>query len=663
MKLLSILLMFFIFSSVISCGEEEKKEEKNVNNRSLCENVVCQDNAECVEEKGDSYIELSVHCECNEGFILDVGMNLCIYPEIDPCENIECQENAECVEGEDAYIETPVHCECNEGFILNVGSNLCVRPEMKEKKIRFMAANITSGDNQAYEEEGIRIFKALKADIIMIQEFNYKSNSKTDVDNFVETTFGAEYSYFKGTPNGNGDIPNGVISKYPITKSGEWVDPRVSDRKIDWVEIKVNNDIKFFVVSVHLKGQEDSSQITAAQIIAKKISEHKKVNLGYYYIVGGDFNGEAAVSNEGFGKYNNENIFFVDGDFPKSEYGDDGNTNRSRTAKLDFILVDENLQKFQTSTDYCISDDSCKKYEDGLVFDSRDYSSSDLSTYFSPVESSDCEAKNMQHLAIVKDFLISDKVIEEKKDILTKEEFNSIFKNPLAVNKDIWCPGYDFYNYEDFITATKEYPLFGNEGSEEIKKREIAAFLANISRETTGGADDIAGGRYLWGLCWIEQIACEDGSCTQYCQESNTEYSCVDGKTYHGRGPIQLTWNYNYGAVGEKIGVDLLSNPELVSTNASISFRTALWFWMTAQGLKPSAHDVMVGNWTPNDDDISKNRKPGFGMTINIINGKNECAKPDDSRMLDRVEHFKFFSELLNTTIGENIYCDEMEHY
>ena len=621
MKLLSILLMFFIFSLVVSCGEEKKEEEKNINNRSLCENVVCQDNAHCVEGEG----------------LVDAQ---------------------------------PVRCECDEGFILNAEDNLCVRPEIKDEKIRFMAANITSGNNQAYEEEGIRIFKALKADIIMIQEFNYKSNSKADIDSFVKTTFGAEYSYFKGTPNANGDIPNGIISRYPITKSGEWVDPRVSDRKIDWVEIKLADkvedlDVNLFVVSVHLKGQEDNSQINAAQIIAKKISEHKRANSGFYYIVGGDFNGEAAVSDEGFGKYNNENIFFVDGEFPKSEYGNDGNTNRSRTAKLDFILVDENLQKFQVSTDYCISDDTCKKYQDGLVFDSRDYSRTDLESYFSPVESNDCEAKNMQHLAVVKDFIITSKppIVDEKKDILTKEEFDSIFKNPLAVNKDIWCPGYDFYNYEDFITATREYPLFGNEGSEEIKKREIAAFLANISRETTGGADDIAGGRYLWGLCWIEQIGCEDGSCTRYCQEINTEYSCVDGKTYHGRGPIQLTWNYNYGAVGEKIGVDLLSNPELVSTNASISFRTALWFWMTPQGLKPSAHDVMVNNWTPNTDDISKNRKSGFGMTINIINGKNECGKANDSRMLDRVRHFEFFVELLNTTTGENIYCDEMEHY
>jgi chitinase len=268
----------------------------------------------------------------------------------------------------------------------------------------------------------------------------------------------------------------------------------------------------------------------------------------------------------------------------------------------------------------------------------------------------------MQHLAVVKDFLIGEKEVV-KKEILTEEEFNSIFKNPLASGKSGACPGYDFYNYNDFINAVHEYPKFGNEGTEEIRKREIAAFLANISHETTGGWSTAPGGRYLWGLCWIEEIACTDTICTQYCQEGNVEYPCASGKTYHGRGPIQLTWNYNYGAVGDKIGIDLLSNPELVSTDASISFRTALWFWNTPQSPKPSSHDVMVENWIPTSDDLAKNRDIGFGMTVNIINGGAECGKIDDSRVNDRVEHFKFFCDLLNTTTGDNLYCDDMVHF
>jgi putative chitinase len=35
------------------------------------------------------------------------------------------------------------------------------------------------------------------------------------------------------------------------------------------------------------------------------------------------------------------------------------------------------------------------------------------------------------------------------------------------------------------------------------------------------------------------------------------------GKTYFGRGFVQLTWKKNYDIMGRKIGVDLVSHPEL----------------------------------------------------------------------------------------------------
>ena len=108
-------------------------------------------------------------------------------------------------------------------------------------------------------------------------------------------------------------------------------------------------------------------------------------------------------------------------------------------------------------------------------------------------------------------------------------------------------------------------------------------------------------------------------SCTQYCDSANTEYgyACSLGTTYHGRGPIQFTWNYNYGAMSEVLygnnNYTLLENPSILVTDAVISYRSALWFWMTVQAPKPSAHDVMIGNYSA---EASKNRYPGFGMTI-----------------------------------------------
>ena len=248
-------------------------------------------------------------------------------------------------------------------------------------------------------------------------------------------------------------------------------------------------------------------------------------------------------------------------------------------------------------------------------------------------------------------------------DLVTEELFNLIFRNSLAAGKSSQCPGYDFYDYNSFKEAMEDYPRFAHEGSLEQRKRDIAAFFANISHETTGGYSGHGDNRYYWGLCWIDEIACVDNS-SETCRHCNisSSYECVEDKYYYGRGPIQLTWNYNYGEMGEVLNIDLLSNPDLLSTNATISFKTALWFWMTPQSPKPSAHDIMVGNWTPTSDDIDKNRDIGFGMTINIINGGRECGS-EDNAATDRIEHYKKFCEIVNISVGENLDCTDMEHY
>ncbi len=61
------------------------------------------------------------------------------------------------------------------------------------------------------------------------------------------------------------------------------------------------------------------------------------------------------------------------------------------------------------------------------------------------------------------------------------------------------------YSYDSLVTAIQKYPSFCNEGSDVQRKREAAAFLANIAHETTGGWDAAPGGRYAWGLHFIEE--------------------------------------------------------------------------------------------------------------------------------------------------------------
>ena len=63
-----------------------------------------------------------------------------------------------------------------------------------EVRLRLMAANITSGNGQDYDPgHGMRIFQGVKPDVVMIQEFNYGTNSAADIRGFVDTAFGTGF--------------------------------------------------------------------------------------------------------------------------------------------------------------------------------------------------------------------------------------------------------------------------------------------------------------------------------------------------------------------------------------------------------------------------------------------------------------------------------------
>ncbi|KAK7264502.1 hypothetical protein RJT34_32111 [Clitoria ternatea] len=221
----------------------------------------------------------------------------------------------------------------------------------------------------------------------------------------------------------------------------------------------------------------------------------------------------------------------------------------------------------------------------------------------------------------------------------------------LKHRNDNACPARGFYTYDAFISAAKSFPDLGTTGDTVTRKREIAAFFGQTSHQTTGGWGGAPDGAYAWGYCYLkEQIPGE------YCSPS-VEFPCAPGKQYYGRGPIQLAWNYNYGQCGRAIGVDLLNNPDMVITDPVISFKTAIWFWMTPQPPKPSCHDVITGRWTPSDRDRAAGRLPGYGVLTNIINGGLECGRVQDSRVQDRIGFYKRYCDLLGVGYGTNLDC------
>jgi predicted chitinase len=187
-----------------------------------------------------------------------------------------------------------------------------------------------------------------------------------------------------------------------------------------------------------------------------------------------------------------------------------------------------------------------------------------------------------------------------------------------------------FYSYAGLSAAMAKFPTFAAVGDADARKREVAAFLANVDHESGG-------------LLYVEEI--DQAAWGNYC-DTGQPYGCPAGKTaYHGRGPIQLSWNNNYKAAGDAIGVDLLNNPDKVKTDAAVAWQTGLWFWMTQSG---------AGSLTPH---AAITGSGGFGQTIQSINGALECGGRNPAQVQARVSAYQRFTEILGVTPGDKLSC------
>ncbi|KAG8074561.1 hypothetical protein GUJ93_ZPchr0006g46064 [Zizania palustris] len=230
----------------------------------------------------------------------------------------------------------------------------------------------------------------------------------------------------------------------------------------------------------------------------------------------------------------------------------------------------------------------------------------------------------------------------------------SLFDQILLHRNDAACPARNFYTYDAFVAGANAFPAFATTGDTDTRKREVAAFLAQTSHETTGGWATAPDGPYSWGYCFKEENGGSAGP--SYCEKS-AQWPCANGKKYYGRGPIQISYNYNYGPAGQAIGADILNNPDLVATDPTISFKTAYWFWMTPQSPKPSCHAVITGQWNPSAADQAAGRLPGYGVCTNIINGGLECGHGADNRVADRIGFYKRYCDILGVGYGANLDC------
>ncbi|KAK4365996.1 hypothetical protein RND71_013876 [Anisodus tanguticus] len=123
-----------------------------------------------------------------------------------------------------------------------------------------------------------------------------------------------------------------------------------------------------------------------------------------------------------------------------------------------------------------------------------------------------------------------------------------------------------------------------------------------------------------------------------YCDEQNIEYPCVSGKKYYGRGPIQLSWNFNYGPAGKDIGFDGLNDLDIVARDNMISFKTALWYWMN------TCHSLITSGL-------------GFGATIRAIYGPLECDGGNPPAVDRRIDYYTEYCYQLGVETGNNTTC------
>ena len=262
--------------------------------------------------------------------------------------------------------------------------------------IRVMSANITSGNGQSYETPGINIFQGLKPDVVAIQEFRYGgSSSDTQLRSLVDTAFGTNFSYFRESYTNGGDIPNGIVSRWPIVASGTWDDSLINNRGYAWARIALPGTNDLYVVSVHLfSGGTPADRNTEANEVKNYISANFPADA--WVIVGGDFNtgsrGEAAV-----GTFK---TFLSDDPIPTdAEAGGDPDTNAGRSAPYDYLLPSFSLTNKLVPVLL-----PSRTFTSGLVFDSRVYTPL---TDVSPVVIGDSGVSGMQHMAVIKDFQIT----------------------------------------------------------------------------------------------------------------------------------------------------------------------------------------------------------------------------------------------------------------
>jgi endonuclease/exonuclease/phosphatase (EEP) superfamily protein YafD len=279
---------------------------------------------------------------------------------------------------------------------LSLTAQLAAQSTTNDVRIRIAAANLTSSPDQSYspdngnhsnpEGAGARILKGLQPDVVLIQEFN----CTIQLSQWVNQTFGPGYSFHREDGPG---IPNGIISRHPIVESGEWDDDTQRNRDFAWARIRLPNGRDLWAISVHLKaGNSESIRRSEAVALVRFIRD--RIPANDCVVLGGDFN---TSSREEPCIQILSQVFQTAGNPPIDQRGQDG-TNASRRKPYDWVLADADLHPLMVPV--TLGGD---RFDTGLVLDTRVFRPN---AAIAPAKGADSGVPNMQHMAVVKDFII-----------------------------------------------------------------------------------------------------------------------------------------------------------------------------------------------------------------------------------------------------------------
>lgn len=257
--------------------------------------------------------------------------------------------------------------------------------------LRVVASNLTSGNFQAYEAPGARILDGLDPDIALMQEFNVGGNTPAELRAFVDAAFGPQFGFSRES---GVQIPNGVVSRYPIVAAGSWDDPQVGNRDFAWARIDIPGPRDLWAVSVHFLTTSAGNRSAEATALVQYVQAN--VPPADFLVIGGDFNTdartEACISTLGA-------VVTTAAPHPADQQGD-GDTNAGRTKPYDWVLPDAELRAYQAAVVI-----GAASFPDGLVLDTRVYTPI---TDVAPAMVTDSGAPSMQHMGVIKAFTITE---------------------------------------------------------------------------------------------------------------------------------------------------------------------------------------------------------------------------------------------------------------